>query len=172
MSMMAFKITSLVIVYSTIYSGANQRKHQSSASLAYVRGIHQWPVNSPHKWPVTRKMFPFDDVIMASDARDGIFQLIWSIPCLLMLLKLPGHQQEWSWLYSIDNMKGLMHCELVFICRTKSMIWYKMWLHHQSFLKQFSMLRVNVPHIISQGGLFSFNRWSSFTFFIFLSYAN
>ena len=38
--------------------------HQSSASLAFVRGIHRWPVNSPHKWPVTRKMFPFDDVIM------------------------------------------------------------------------------------------------------------
>ena len=27
-------------------------------------GIHQWPVNSPHTWPITRKMFPFDDVIM------------------------------------------------------------------------------------------------------------
>ena len=43
---------------------ADQRKHQSSASLAFVRGIHRWPVNSPHKWPVTRKMFPFDDVVM------------------------------------------------------------------------------------------------------------
>ena len=43
-------------------SGADQRKHQSSASLAFVRGIHRWPVNSPHKWPVTRKMFPSDDV--------------------------------------------------------------------------------------------------------------
>ena len=41
-------------------------KHQSSASLAIVRGIHRWPVNSPNKWPVTRKMFPFDDVIMIS----------------------------------------------------------------------------------------------------------
>ena len=39
---------------------------ESSASLAFVRGIHRWPVNSPHKWPVTRKMFPFDDVIMRS----------------------------------------------------------------------------------------------------------
>ena len=52
------------IVYSTVYSGADQRKHQSSASLAFVRGFHRWPVNSPHKGPVTRKMFPFDDVIM------------------------------------------------------------------------------------------------------------
>ena len=59
-----FQITSLTIVYSTFYSGADQRKHQSSPSLAFVRGIHGWPVNSPHKGPVMRKMFPFDDVIM------------------------------------------------------------------------------------------------------------
>ena len=42
----------------------DQRKHQSSASLAFVWGIHRWPMNSPQKGPVTRKMFPFDDVIM------------------------------------------------------------------------------------------------------------
>ena len=64
MSAMASQITSLTIVYLCVYSSADQRKHQSSASLAFVRGIHRWPVNSPHKWPVTRKMFPFDDVIM------------------------------------------------------------------------------------------------------------
>ena len=67
MGTMASEITSTnpTIAYSTIYSGADQRKHQSSASLAFVRGIHRWPVNSPHKWPVTRKMLPFDDVIMS-----------------------------------------------------------------------------------------------------------
>ena len=59
----ASQITSLTIVYWTLYSVADQRKHQSSASLAFERGIHRGPVNSPHKWPVTRKMFPFDDVI-------------------------------------------------------------------------------------------------------------
>ena len=64
MGTMASQITGLMIVYSTVYSGADQRKLQSSASLAFVRGIHRWPVNSPHKWPVTWKMFPFDDVIM------------------------------------------------------------------------------------------------------------
>ena len=64
MSTMASQITSLPIVYSTVYSSANQRKHQSSASLAFLRGIHRWPVNSPHKGPVTWKMFPFDGVIM------------------------------------------------------------------------------------------------------------
>ena len=64
MGAMVSLITSPTIVYSTVYWGADQRKHQSSASLAFVRGIHRSPVNSPHKGPVTRKMFPFDDVIM------------------------------------------------------------------------------------------------------------
>ena len=64
MGSIASQITSLMIVYSNVYSDADQRKHQSSASLAFVRGIHRGPVNSPHKWPVTRKMLPFDDVIM------------------------------------------------------------------------------------------------------------
>ena len=67
MSTMASQITSLTIVYSSVYSGTDQRKHQSSASLAFVREIHRWLVNSPHKGPVTRKMFPFDDVIMDKD---------------------------------------------------------------------------------------------------------
>ena len=61
MGEIASQITSLTIVY----SDADQRKHQCSASLVFVWGIHRGPVNSPHKWPVTRKMFPFDDVIMA-----------------------------------------------------------------------------------------------------------
>ena len=64
MGAMTSQITSLMIVYSSVYSGADQRKYQSSASLAFVRGIHRWPVISPHTGPVTRKMFPFDDVIM------------------------------------------------------------------------------------------------------------
>ena len=64
MGTIASQITSLTSVYSNVYSGADQSKHQSSASLAFVWGIHRGPVNSLHKWPVTRKMFPFDDVIM------------------------------------------------------------------------------------------------------------
>ena len=64
MGTIASQITSLASVYSIVYSSADQRKHQSSVSLAFVWGIHRGPVNSPHKWPVTRKMFPFDDVIM------------------------------------------------------------------------------------------------------------
>ena len=72
MGAMASQISCLTTVYSTVYSGTDQRKHQSSASLAFVRGIHRWSVNSPHKWPITRKMFPFDDVIMS-----------WNTPCML-----------------------------------------------------------------------------------------
>ena len=64
MDTMASQTTSRTIVYPTVYSGADQRKHQSSASLAFVWGIHRWPANSPHKRPVKRKVFPFDDVIM------------------------------------------------------------------------------------------------------------
>ena len=64
MSAIGFQITSFTIVYLTLYAGADQRKHQRSSSLASVREIHRWPVNSPHQGPVTRKMFPFDDVIM------------------------------------------------------------------------------------------------------------
>ena len=64
MSAVASQVASLTIVYSTVDSDADQRKHQSSVPLAFVRKIHRGPVNSPHKWPVTRKMFPFDDVIM------------------------------------------------------------------------------------------------------------
>ena len=64
MNSMASQITGVSIVYSTVCSGADQRKPESFASLSFVWGIYRWPVNSPHKRPVTQKMFPFDDVIM------------------------------------------------------------------------------------------------------------
>ena len=73
MGAMASQITSLTSVYSTVHSGADQRKRQSSASLAFVWGIHRWPVNSPHKGPVMREMFPFDDVIMSLNDKGGVW---------------------------------------------------------------------------------------------------
>ena len=73
-STMASQITGVLIVYWMVCSGADQRKHQSSASL---RGIHVWPVNSQQKGPVTRKMFPFDDVIMMISGRLLMFTLHW-----------------------------------------------------------------------------------------------
>ena len=90
MDTIASQITSLAIVYSIVYSSAVQRKHQSSASLAFVWGIHRGPVNSPHKGPVTRKMFPFDDVIMRGEA---YYIEIWIIPSWnFQMLKL-----KYSW---------------------------------------------------------------------------
>ena len=68
MSATASQITGASIVCTTVFSGADQRKHQSSAPLAFVRGIHRWPVNSLHKGPGTQKVFPFDDVIMINSA--------------------------------------------------------------------------------------------------------
>ena len=62
----ASEITSVSIVYSIVCSSENQRKYHSSASLAFVRRIHRWPVNFPHKGPVTRKIFPFHDVIVTN----------------------------------------------------------------------------------------------------------
>ena len=73
---MASQVTNLTIVYSTVYTDTDQRKQQSSASLAFVRGIHRWSVNSPHKGPVTRKMFPFDDVIVNTRATYRLVSLI------------------------------------------------------------------------------------------------
>ena len=64
MSAMASQITDVLMVRSTVCSGADQRKHLSSVSLAFVKAIQRGPVNSPHKMQVIRKMFPFDDVIM------------------------------------------------------------------------------------------------------------
>ena len=84
MGAMAFQITSIIIVYSIVYTGADQRKHQSPASLAFVRGIHRSSINSPHKGPVTRKIFPFDDVIMR---------------CLLQSSN-NTHTYAWQWHFS------------------------------------------------------------------------
>ena len=64
MSAMPSQITGVPIVYSTVCSGVDQRKHQSSVSPVFVRGIHRWPMDSPHKGSVTRKMFLFDYVFV------------------------------------------------------------------------------------------------------------
>ena len=99
MGTIASQITSLTIVYSTVYSGADQSKHQSSASLAFVWGIHRGPVNSPHKWPVTRKMFPFDDVIMLNLHLIS-FVIRSHKPYLFWYLSLHGNILPWSCLWN------------------------------------------------------------------------
>ena len=95
MDAIASQITNLTIIYSTVYSDADQIKHQSYASLAFVRGIHRGPVNSPHKWPVTRKMFPFDDVIMHMKKTSG--------PQTVGMLNDDG-------VYSLGSLPNAKHC--------------------------------------------------------------
>ena len=56
------------------------KKNQSSPWLAYVRGIHRWTMNSKHKWPVTRTMFPFHDVIIATIMILGRWVHLRSVP--------------------------------------------------------------------------------------------
>ena len=104
MDKVASQITSLAIVYLTVYSDADQRKHQSSASLAFVRGIHRGPVNSPHKWPVTRKMFPFDDVIMG-----------WNYSSLPWLPRL-YNWNRWSWAMDEELLTLLYVDVIVYPC--------------------------------------------------------
>ena len=96
-----------------LYSGADQRKHQSSVLLAFVRGIHRGPVNSPHKWPVTRKMFPFDDVIMS--LMNGDAQIISIMDCCYWITRFAIHflqGERSSRLLSIAALGA--HCVLVF----------------------------------------------------------
>ena len=98
MGVAATQITSLSIAFSTVHSGADQRKHQSSASLAFVRG----PVNSPHRWPVTRKMFPFDDVIMLVEVSS------WSAPAHVRIsnVKVPMYTMRFCGMRSFILWKS------------------------------------------------------------------
>ena len=109
MGAMVAKITSFTIVCTTVYSDADQWEHQISASLAFVRGIHRGPVNSPHKRSVTRKVFPFDDVIMyqlSSTGCKSMVEVIHHFDVSIMQLKLP-----------------ILHC-FVFVFEIISPHWY------------------------------------------------
>ena len=107
MSAMASQITSLTIFYSIVYSGANERKHQSPVSLAFVRAIHQWPVNSPRKGPVTRKMFPFDDVIIQSAAVPCRYNAV-NVP-LLRHCHIQHHVTSCCLITASNKQRVLMH---------------------------------------------------------------
>ena len=101
MSAMASRLTSLTIVNSTVYSRRRSKKHQSSLSLAFVRGIHRWPVNSPHKGPATRKMFPFDDVIMSAPCKIRV--ILFRLQCVNTLWPNVAilHQRTWPTLAQV-----------------------------------------------------------------------
>ena len=72
MTTMASQITSLTVVYSIVYSGTDQKKTSKLRVTGLCAGNSPGPVNSPHKGPVTRKMFPFDDVIMGKLGPDSL----------------------------------------------------------------------------------------------------
>ena len=99
MSVMASQITGISIFYLTVCSGADERKHQISASLGFVRRIHRWPVNSPHKGPVTGKIFPFHYVIMTQ--HDTKFLNDEELPWLPF-----PHYMPWSYMFRC-NLLGL-----------------------------------------------------------------
>ena len=129
MGAMASQITSVSIVYSTVYSGVNERKHQSSASLSFVRGIHWWRVNSPHKGSVMRKYY---HLMMSSwtitEIHPSIFcsyqsNIIPWLPfnqCLLIVLQnvstMGGHvwwrgTSYWHFLLTIHICK-ILYCDV------------------------------------------------------------
>ena len=78
----------------------DQRKHQSSASLAFVMEIHRWMVNFPHKGPVTRKMFPLDDVIIAHRSNP---------PGKAALRKTPVHNARYTKLRGVVQYLMLLY---------------------------------------------------------------
>ena len=118
---MASQITSLMIVYSAVCLDTDQRKHQSSASLAVVKGIHRWPVNSPHRCPVMWKMFPFNDVIMVQWCQRWhchiSFQHLWYGPiCMCIYIYHISRESDiWPWVQIFGNSTMIIppHNEVV-----------------------------------------------------------
>ena len=91
-SVVASQITSISTVSLTVCSGAHQRKHNSSASLAFEWGIHRWPVDSSHKWPITWKKISFDDGIMRHPIGNVTCTWLHKM-CPLIMVSFPD---EWS----------------------------------------------------------------------------
>ena len=139
-------ITSLTIVYLTVNSGADQRKHQSSASLAFVRGIHRWPVNCLHKWPVMRNMFPFDHVIMydgkitVKNSTEFTYHI-----CNQWFVIILWHYLEPELGYAVGTLK----CRIIRASDVYTVIWHDVYLYIYIYLYTLSeqkYLRRNVCH--------------------------
>ena len=79
------------------------------------REIHRWPKNSPHKWPVTLKTFPFDDVIVKLRT------------CSKVLWYINGLVQDWS-NSSALVMELTQSCTKPSICRDKNVVF--IYAHH------------------------------------------
>ena len=136
------------IVYSTVCSGADQTKHQSSASLAFMRGIHRWPVNFPHKWQVTQKMLPFDDVIMIHCHRQSsvaivrLWSLIDNFALAFPVFKIHWSPKEMADLFSLND--NVMHSFSLCDLRYKIVISCKSYLNqtvNECFISWFHLLQ-------------------------------
>ena len=111
MNVMTSQSTCVSMVYSTVCSGTDQRKHQSS----FMRGIHRWPGNSPHKGPVTRKMLPFDDVIMEK-VQPHIFKHYTDVIMTTMASQITSLTVVYSTVYSdADQRKHQSSASLAFV---------------------------------------------------------
>ena len=111
MSAIASQITGVSIACSTIYSSATQRKHQSSASLAFVGGIHRRPEDSPHKGPVTRKLFPFDEVIMVTVDISCVPEDFIALRFTILLHSTPYHLHSQRDISSSQNWSLVLWCK-------------------------------------------------------------
>ena len=128
MCAIASQITSLTIVFSTIYSDADQGNLKLRVTGLCV-GNSPGPVNSPHKWPVTREMFLFDDVIILlvtmkcwhlfRDRVDGIG--FWKVRenCK----DLPFFNALSNFLSWWPGFLHLCHNEAIFTCTQLSISW-------------------------------------------------
>ena len=106
-----------------LYSDTDQRKNQSFTSLAFVRGIHRKPVNFQHKWPVTRKLFPIDDVIMPRIASLALGHAYdWRGQVLDDYCQWPNSLTGFSLYFKFDENFILLSCKIKLIA-TKFRIW-------------------------------------------------
>ena len=182
MSAMASQTTGVSTVCSAVCSNTDQRKYQSSASLAFVRGIHRWPVNSPHKGPVSLKVFLFDDVIMYP--RIKFFPARWD-RYLVEPLRRPSISPNWlccsqglttlgilikdmdmKTLYAITGWWGRLEM-LSFPTgkNTHKIFWFDVALWYYVFCIFFLGIMMTSPdgNIFRVTGLCEGNRWISLT---------
>ena len=153
MSAMVSQITGVSVVCSTVCWGTDQRKYQSYASVAFVRGIHRSPVDSPHKGPVTRKMFPFDDVLVIcymNRTDDTVTLLKWFIYHAMYIQSIVYMQLYWFrfrltvvswWRHDIEAIparrplcEGTGHQWSLLTKNTNAKLWY--FLYYQKLLNK------------------------------------
>ena len=138
---MTSQVTGVSIVYQTVCPGGDQRKHQSPASLGFVRGIHRWPMNSPHKGPVTRKCS---------------HSMTSSCSCFMVIDYI---------LFSVESTdlkkKKISHLVPIILCKGPCMGFFRpLWIYFRIAMEQHNMAG-SAPNFSDQS-----TGWS--TFFVYL----